>query len=78
LPATGAQQVGRMDDIVQHQLGRAAAGGATRFTPPIPLAPVLQRIREALGKVYAEKGLRSTSTAPRTWPGASTKATCSR
>ncbi|MDB5859667.1 MAG: periplasmic sensor signal transduction histidine kinase [Ramlibacter sp.] len=58
LPAAVRDQVGRMDDIVQHQLGRAAAGGATRFTPAIPIAPVLHRIREALGKVYAEKGLR--------------------
>jgi two-component system sensor histidine kinase PhoQ len=57
LPATVRDQVGRMDDIVQHQLGRAAAGGATRFTPAIPIAPVLHRIREALAKVYAEKGL---------------------
>jgi two-component system sensor histidine kinase PhoQ len=55
LPATVREQVGRMDDIVQHQLGRAAAGGATRFTPAIPVAPVLHRIREALSKVYAEK-----------------------
>jgi len=58
LPATVRDQVGRMDDIVQHQLGRAAAGGATRFTPAIPLAPVLHRIRDALAKVYADKGLR--------------------
>jgi len=51
------QQVARMDDIVQHQLGRAAAGGATRFAPAVPVAPVLERIREALAKVYADKGL---------------------
>jgi two-component system sensor histidine kinase PhoQ len=51
------QQVKRMDDIVQHQLGRAAAGGATRFSAPLPLAPVFERIRDALGKVYAEKGI---------------------
>jgi two-component system sensor histidine kinase PhoQ len=51
------QQVKRMDDIVQHQLGRAAAGGAARFAPAILLAPVLERIRDALAKVYADKGL---------------------
>ena len=57
LPATVAQQVGRMDDIVQHQLGRAIAGGAARFAPPLLLAPVVERIRDALAKVYAEKAL---------------------
>jgi len=57
LGATVRQQVARMDDIVQHQLGRAAAGGATRFAPAVPVAPVLERIREALAKVYADKGL---------------------
>jgi two-component system, OmpR family, sensor histidine kinase PhoQ len=57
LPATVAQQVDRMDDIVRHQLGRAAASGAARFAPYLPLAPVLQRIRESLAKVYADKDL---------------------
>lgn len=50
-------QVTRMDEIVQHQLGRAAAGGASRFAPPLLLAPVLARIRDSLAKVYADKGL---------------------
>ncbi len=57
LPATVSQQVARMDDIVQHQLGRAAASGSSRFAPYLPLAPVLSRIRDSLAKVYAEKGL---------------------
>lgn len=57
LPATVAQQVSRMDDIVQHQLGRAIAGGAARFAPPLLVAPVLERIRDALAKVYAERAL---------------------
>jgi two-component system sensor histidine kinase PhoQ len=64
LPASVAQQVGRMDDIVQHQLGRAAAGGATRFAPLLPIAPILERIREALVKVYADKGLAITVECP--------------
>lgn len=64
LPATVDQQVRRMDDIVQHQLGRAAAGGAARFAPAIAIAPVLERIREALAKVYADKGLDFTLACP--------------
>lgn len=57
LPAAVTQQVSRMDAIVAHQLGRAAASGSARFTPYLPLAPVLGRIRDSLGKVYAQKGL---------------------
>ena len=57
LAATVAQQVSRMDDIVQHQLARAIAGGTARFAPPLLLAPVAVRIRGALVKVYAEKAL---------------------
>ncbi|MDP3761906.1 MAG: ATP-binding protein [Ramlibacter sp.] len=57
LPAIVAQQVDRMDDIVGHQLGRAAASGSARFAPFLPLAPILHRIRDSLGKVYAEKNL---------------------
>jgi len=57
LPATVADQVARMDDIVQHQLGRAAASGSARFAPYLQLAPILGRIRDSLGKVYAEKNL---------------------
>jgi len=57
LPAVVTQQVARMDDIVGHQLARAAASGSARFAPYLPLAPVVNRIRESLGKVYAQKGL---------------------
>ncbi len=57
LPALVAQQVTRMDDIVQHQLGRAAASGAARFAPYLALAPILTRIRDSLQKVYADKQL---------------------
>jgi two-component system sensor histidine kinase PhoQ len=65
LPGAVREQVARMDDIVQHQLGRARAGGATRFAPPVLLAPVLDRVRDALAKVYADKGLAiSTDCAP--------------
>jgi two-component system sensor histidine kinase PhoQ len=57
LPVAVSQQVSRMDQIVQHQLTRAAASGAARFAPYLALAPVLHRIRDSLAKVYADKGL---------------------
>lgn len=64
LPAAVQQQVARMDAIVQHQLTRAAAGGASRFAPPLAVAPVLERIRDALAKVYRDKGLQIEIEAP--------------
>jgi two-component system sensor histidine kinase PhoQ len=64
LPAAVEQQVRRMDDIVQHQLGRAAAGGATRFAPPVLVAPVLERIAGALRKVYADRGIALSVDCP--------------
>jgi two-component system sensor histidine kinase PhoQ len=57
LPAAVAQQVSRMDQIVAHQLTRAAASGAARFAPYLVLAPVLNRVRDSLAKVYAGKRL---------------------
>ena len=57
LPAAVSQQVQRMDDIVQHQLGRGAASGASRFAPYLVLATVPGRIRDSLDKVYADKHL---------------------
>ena len=64
LPATVTQQVARMDAIVQHQLGRAAASGSARFVPYLPLAPIVNRIRDSLAKVYADKQLVFTVECP--------------
>lgn len=58
LPGTVAEQVSRMDAIVQHQLARAAARGAGQFTPLLRLRPVLLRVRDALAKVHAERQLQ--------------------
>ena len=64
LAHTVAQQVSRMDHIVQHQLGRAGASGATRFAPWLAMAPVVGRIRDSLLKVYADKQLTFTVDCP--------------
>ncbi|PHV11089.1 ATP-binding protein [Chitinimonas sp. BJB300] len=66
LMQTVEEQVARMDGIVQHQLGRAAASGASRFAPALLLAPVLQRIIGSLGKVYAERNLQIHLECPAT------------
>lgn len=57
LPGMVALQVDRMNDIVVHQLGRAGASGAARFAPHLALAPILNRIRDTLAKVYVDKQL---------------------
>lgn len=64
LPGIVSEQVTRMDDIVQHQLARAAAGGASRFAPRLPIGPIMNRIRDSLIKVYAEKGLEFSFDVP--------------
>lgn len=64
LPARVAEQVARMDDIVVHQLGRAGAGGATRFAPQLALSPILERIRSTLAKVYTDKALQFALDCP--------------
>ena len=56
-----SQQVTRMNDIVGHQLGRAAARGAAPFAPKLALAPVVFRVLDSLGKVYADKHLLLTA-----------------
>jgi two-component system sensor histidine kinase PhoQ len=53
-----------MDDIVQYQLGRAAASGSSRFVPWLRMAPLLDRIRDSLLKVYADKGLAFSFEVP--------------
>jgi two-component system sensor histidine kinase PhoQ len=64
LPRMVTQQVARMDDIVVHQLGRAGASGAARFAPHLALAPILNRIRDTLAKVYIDKHLVFTLDCP--------------
>jgi len=64
LAAIVNQQVGRMDDIVRHQLGRAGATGSRHFAPRLALAPILSRIQGTLAKVYAEKNLRFSVNCP--------------
>lgn len=64
LPAVVSEQVARMDDIVQHRLARAAAGGASRFAPWMAIGPVLGRIRDSLIKVYADKDLEFSFDVP--------------
>ena len=49
------EQVERMNQIVSHQLQRAAASGRTALSRSLPIKPVVERIAGSLDKVYREK-----------------------
>jgi len=49
------EQVERMDEIIEHQLQRAAVSGRAALARSVPLQPVLERLVRSLGKVYRDK-----------------------
>lgn len=51
------EQVARMDEIVQYQLRRAAASAVTVPGTSLKVAPVVERLKATLQKVYREKGI---------------------
>lgn len=51
------EQVSRMNQIVGHQLQRAAASGQNHFAKKLSLKPVVERLARSLSKVYLEKGV---------------------
>ena len=55
-----APQLGRMQDIVQHQLKRAVLGGSAATLVNLPVEPALEQLRAALAKVYVDKRIMIT------------------
>lgn len=55
LPGGLAEQIRRMDDIVAYQLERARGRPAATLSPPIPLAPAIERLLAALTKLHADR-----------------------
>lgn len=53
-----SEQLQLMDDIVQYQLQRAHRGGPAIAQQSLTIAPVVQRITDALQKVYAAKSIK--------------------
>ncbi|MEN8204441.1 MAG: ATP-binding protein [Pseudomonadota bacterium] len=49
------EQVERMDEIISHQLQRAAVSGRTTLAKPVPVSKVVERLVRSLDKVYREK-----------------------
>lgn len=64
LRALVTEQTRRIDDIVSYQRQRAAVAGSSTVTRPIALAPVLERLRASLDKVYAGRARRCTLQLP--------------
>jgi two-component system, OmpR family, sensor histidine kinase PhoQ len=60
------EQLGRMDNIVAHQLQRARTGSAPAsiLAPPVPIGRVAERLLASLGKVYRDKGVEVTLAVP--------------
>ena len=56
-----AEQVDRMQDIVQHQLRRATTGSLAPGVAWTPVLPVLDDVLGALRKVYGGRGLKLSS-----------------
>lgn len=52
------EQVGRMQEIADHQLARAATAGRRALVQPASLHPVADKLVTALKKVYSAKALR--------------------
>lgn len=50
-------EIDRMTDIIEHQLKRAASGGALLGQAPVAVAPVAADLRGTLLKVYSRKDL---------------------
>ena len=56
-------QLQRMDQAVSYHLQRAAAAGRHSMVP-VPLAPLVQRVSDALARIHADKGLSFKADIP--------------
>ena len=56
-PEELGQQLERMENIVQYQLQRATTAGASQSAPPLPLAPLVERLLATMAKVHADRRL---------------------
>ncbi len=52
------EQVERMDDIISHQLQRAAVSGRATLAKPVAVDRIVNRLVRTLDKVYREKHIR--------------------
>lgn len=58
------EQLGRINEIVDYQLQRAAAAGTRTLAPPVVLKPVAQKITRSLAKVYHDRQIAFVTDIP--------------
>ena len=63
---TRQEQLDRMQQIIDHQLARAAAAGRRTLSQPVAIEPVVSKVEAAMRKVYGDKGLRFDANVPPT------------
>ncbi|MFQ5488851.1 MAG: ATP-binding protein, partial [Gammaproteobacteria bacterium] len=52
------EQVARMSCIIEYQLQRGATSGPSAMAAPVALRPLVEKVVQALDKVYADKAIR--------------------
>lgn len=57
LPEEGKEPVAQIDQIIQRQLKRAVAGAGSRWNKKEPIFPIVEKLTNAMEKVYADKYL---------------------
>lgn len=60
------EQVGRVNEIVDYQLQRAAAAGKRTLAPPVALRPIVEKLVNALAKVYYDANINFEVAVPKT------------
>jgi two-component system sensor histidine kinase PhoQ len=56
-PLHDTEPLDRMQQLIDYQLRKAVAGGGRSFTAPLAVAPLVERLVNAMGKVYAGQGI---------------------
>lgn len=57
-------QLGRINEIIDYQLQRAATAGGRTLAPPVAVRPIIERLTAALSKVYADAAIAFEDNAP--------------
>ena len=57
-------QLTRMDEVITYQLKRASSGGSRVWVKPVKISTVLQRLMDAMQKVYGDKGIQLDKDVP--------------
>ena len=60
------EQVAQMDRIVQHQLQRAMTGSAAGIGAPVPLLPLVEKLKTSLAKLHRGKAIAIDLDVPTT------------